>query len=557
MLINEEIYGNLATVYHRSSSRPEDMVKWLEKGEWKSGAGAGNLYGPGLYTVFSLSSNNSTYGNFLYKIHVKGIKNFFIFLPEVYNKVFGTGFDYDQIIAEQNKRFGIKAKDYKDFLHSQAFLHSKCAGIIFHGNHDGDVCIVFEPRNVILNKYSTDNGKTWKPIEMSKEHKSNALNKGGEIVDYTKLFKQKVKSLEVGKPIVLDSRYTLIPVKRIKKNEYKKILEPDFNCEGFYSSIVAPVPTYNVYKNNKLYGILFLAPEFFAPDFSDNFKKITFLKLDGRNFGRNSIRAAGFYNLESFSKFLKDHKKEMEDYKNADSKNFNRESEKTRKEKYLLGNSKFKASKEMLKNITLPEELKKYLSLASFESDMNLLSSLGTIDGIMRFKFGFYKDDGKKITKAKERQEEMKKLCEKIGVDINSPKMKTIEKAMAISVIGVELSIPDGKVTSVLPQQFCSYFEKIFASSGFIKEMPKIVKNEVYEKFYYHKGNKVEFQHRKYNETAESFESRIESLKRKQKDDRLTIKARAAKEKKERERNHKYIGKHQYHIIDEQNYFDY
>lgn len=549
MLINEEIYGNLATVYHRSRSRPEDMVKWLEKGEWKSGAGAGNLYGPGLYTVFSLSSNSSTYGNFLYKIHVKGIKNFFIFLPEIYNKVFGTNLDYDQIIEEQNKRFGIHVKNYENFIHSQAFLHSKCAGIIFHGDHDGDVCIIFEPRNVILNKYSNDNGKTWKPIEMSKEHKTNALNKGGEIVDYTKLFKQKVKSLEVGKPIELNSRYTLVPVKRIKKDEYKRILEPDFNCGGFSSSIIAPVPTYNVYKYNKLYGILFLSSDF------DN--KTTFFKLDGRDFGKNSIRASGFYNLESFSKFLKNHKKEIEDYKNADLKNYDREHEKIRKEKYLLGNSKFKASKEMLKNITLPEELKKYLSLASFVSDMNLFSSLGTIDGIMRFKFGFYKEDGKKITKIKEKQEEMKKLCEKTGVDINSPKMKMIEKAMEVSVISVGLSIPDGKVTSILPQQFCSYFEKIFASSGFIKEMPKIVKNEVYEKFYHHKGNKVEFQHRKYDETAGSFESRVETLKRNQKDDRLAIRARAAKEKKERERNNKYIGKHQYHIIDEQNYFDY
>ena len=100
MIINEEIYGNIATVYHRSQTPPDKFKEILEKNEWKSGIGAGNLYGPGLYTVFTKSSNNRGYGKYLYKMHVKGIKNFFIFLPEVYNKVWGTKKSYDEMIAD-------------------------------------------------------------------------------------------------------------------------------------------------------------------------------------------------------------------------------------------------------------------------------------------------------------------------------------------------------------------------------------------------------------------------------------------------------------------------
>ena len=66
ILLNEEIYGNIGTVYHRSRSTPENITKWLEKNEWQSGAGAGNLYGRGLYTVFTKSSNSKGYGEYIH-----------------------------------------------------------------------------------------------------------------------------------------------------------------------------------------------------------------------------------------------------------------------------------------------------------------------------------------------------------------------------------------------------------------------------------------------------------------------------------------------------------
>ena len=247
MLLNEEIYGNIGTVYHRSKSTPENIAKWLEKNEWKSGAGAGNLYGPGLYTVFTKSSNSKGYGDYLYKIHIKGIKNFFIFLPEVYNKVWGTNKSYDEMIAEQNKRFKTNIKKYTDFVRSGSKLHSKCAGIIFHGNHDGDVCIIFEPRNAIFRKYSVDNGETWRDINMSKEYKSNAFGKGGEIVDYIKQFKDYIKQNEYGDFIPIKYNYKIKRLKNLSK------LLKERELEG-----IKGIPYFSCYSNNKNIGFLLL-----------------------------------------------------------------------------------------------------------------------------------------------------------------------------------------------------------------------------------------------------------------------------------------------------------
>ncbi len=198
-----------------------------------------------MYTVFTKSSNSKGYGEYLYRIHIKGIKNFFIFLPEVYNKVWGTNKSYNEIIAEQNKRFKTNIKKYTDFIRSGTKLHSKCSGIIFHGNHDGDVCIIFEPKNAIFRKYSVDNGKTWQDINMSKEYKSNAFSKGGEIVDYAKNFKNYIKQNEYGDFISIKNN---LKIKRLKN--LSKLLGNIGEAKG--------IPYFSCYSNNKNIGLLLL-----------------------------------------------------------------------------------------------------------------------------------------------------------------------------------------------------------------------------------------------------------------------------------------------------------
>ena len=51
-LINEAIYGKTAIVYHGSRTPPDELIKSFNAGGFQPGAGAGGLYGMGLYTIF-------------------------------------------------------------------------------------------------------------------------------------------------------------------------------------------------------------------------------------------------------------------------------------------------------------------------------------------------------------------------------------------------------------------------------------------------------------------------------------------------------------------------
>ena len=286
MILKEEIYGNMATVYHRSNTEPEKFDNLLKKSLWQSGRGAGNLYGLGLYTVFSLSSNNNAYGYYVYKFYIKGIKNFYIFLPDIYNKVWGTTLSYDEIVAEQNKRFGVDVKDYRSFVNSSSKLHSKVKGIIFHGNNDGDVAIIFEPRNAIPVAWSTNvpNGKRstnfsaakvkWNKFGMDSDYNRKALNSG--IEDYFSPIKKEIQKAEVGDFIDCGGGYKIKKLK-ISMNKLYKLDEKDrenlndkdfkikyevrakLNVDKFDDKVLFNEKyvsfAYSIYKDGKYFGV--------------------------------------------------------------------------------------------------------------------------------------------------------------------------------------------------------------------------------------------------------------------------------------------------------------
>jgi hypothetical protein len=57
LLLKEEVYGTIATVYHGSKQSPEEFLKIFETGDlasyastsWKPGKGVGSMYGHGIY----------------------------------------------------------------------------------------------------------------------------------------------------------------------------------------------------------------------------------------------------------------------------------------------------------------------------------------------------------------------------------------------------------------------------------------------------------------------------------------------------------------------------
>lgn len=114
-LINEEIYGNIATVYHRCNNI-NTTLNALKNKNWKGGSSTGEMYGHGVYTCFQPSklvkldaTSNTMYGDYVIKFALKGIENFFIFDYNIYKKLNprskATKANY---IDEQNNKFGLR-----------------------------------------------------------------------------------------------------------------------------------------------------------------------------------------------------------------------------------------------------------------------------------------------------------------------------------------------------------------------------------------------------------------------------------------------------------------
>ena len=473
MIINEEIYGNIATVYHRSQTPPDKFKEILEKNEWKSGISAGNLYGPGLYTVFTKSSNNKLYGKYLYKMHVKGIKNFFIFLPEVYNKVWGTNKSYDEMIAEQNKRFKSNFYNYKDFIHSFSKEHSKVAGIIFHGNHDGDVCIIFEPRNVIPISYEKD-GRSAKletrKIDMSKEYKSNAFKHGGDIVDYLKEYKELLNKLSEGNfikcsvsdynnRIIFDYKSDIFYVRKFKKlasiNDIKKLFNLDNSLDG-------SLDKYKKYFDSKSFGI-----------YDNNKQLINIIYFNGRTFKEcNKINLYDGAPQEIAKKVFNI------DCDKISSEMHNRYIYNKSKNKYKTGDSHFTANNrsDFIKTIQLPEKIKDFCKLKNIDANKNVYDFTNKIEkGELVLEVGFFKN-GKKTT-----GEDKKVLINKLKEEIKIKPEQDVEfnNWLKQGLKSFNLNLVTGKVSSAennnIANKVANFLETEISKTSFIREISKII----------------------------------------------------------------------------------
>lgn len=185
-------------VYHRPKdsrdSNPLSVINSLMKNGFSreyTGSNGGNMYGPGVYNVYSLRSSNDRatgYGRFIVQSYVLGgFKDFLIFNIDMAKKVYG---DEWPIITQIKKlmpsrlaykvlntvaglnhcmnnnrtsydiKTSIPAKRIVDVLGND-IAKTKIRGIIYSGGHDGNCCFVRNFLDVIPYSYSKDNGKTW------------------------------------------------------------------------------------------------------------------------------------------------------------------------------------------------------------------------------------------------------------------------------------------------------------------------------------------------------------------------------------------------------------
>ncbi|MFA5759311.1 MAG: hypothetical protein WC942_08170 [Clostridia bacterium] len=187
--LDEAVYGNMATVFHRTSI--SDLVNKVFDSGFKPGDGA--MYGKGFYSTYDLESQlrsnmENTYGPIVVKFACP-ISTFFVF-------------DYEEFIKSPNfKKLGkpspdefLKAQfeffkmDYSDFdfrkyrkneLSSNNALwctknilnfQKLCEGIVFTGSRDGKVLVSYNTKLIFPLSYSVNNGETWERVERNLDY---------------------------------------------------------------------------------------------------------------------------------------------------------------------------------------------------------------------------------------------------------------------------------------------------------------------------------------------------------------------------------------------------
>ena len=182
-ILNEVIYGNMATVFHRTSI--SDLANKVFDSGFKPSDG--DMYGEGFYSTYRFKSQGGphmikTYGPIVVKFAVP-ISTFFIF-------------DYEEFIKSPNfnklgkpqkedfliSQFKFFKMDFSKFDQSEADFNyrtsatafwcyeniphftKKCEGMVFTGEHDGQVLLSYNTKLVYPLSYTIDEGRTWTKV---------------------------------------------------------------------------------------------------------------------------------------------------------------------------------------------------------------------------------------------------------------------------------------------------------------------------------------------------------------------------------------------------------
>lgn len=174
---------NGVPLYHRPSDG-EDVMKSLFKYGFSrefTGSNGGNMYGPGVYTVYKLQSSQTHatgYGHNIIKAYLLGgYQDFLIFNSDIAKQVYGKDWHIvnqikkimpadiandllKHVRLEMDGRSSISAHNVWLYLRNR-LDSTKVRGFVFTGGHDGDVCFIRDFSSVIPYSYSRDNGATW------------------------------------------------------------------------------------------------------------------------------------------------------------------------------------------------------------------------------------------------------------------------------------------------------------------------------------------------------------------------------------------------------------
>jgi len=177
MLLNEEVYGAQAVVYHGSKTAPDVFIPTLLDDKFNPGKGAGAMYGKGLYCVYDLEGTQTekgSYGDYIYKFKVN-LYGFICFDPEVAQLVYrrpltpveqAQELGLDETLIKKLGRIRIGARFTSDAaLPASKFLKGKVKGLIFTGSRDGRVALIYDPTVAVLFASKRVGDKSWTPLD--------------------------------------------------------------------------------------------------------------------------------------------------------------------------------------------------------------------------------------------------------------------------------------------------------------------------------------------------------------------------------------------------------
>jgi hypothetical protein len=177
-LLLEEVYGAQAVVYHGTETDPQVLVSALLNDEFIPGMGSGSAYGKGLYTVYDLRgapTGGGSYGDHVIKLKLN-LYGYIIFDPDVALKVYKAPLSIveqaqeiglDEILVDRLRGIDVSKRGITSGAASTAskFLKGAVKGLIFTGENDGRVAVVYDPTTAVPIAWKNVRSKNWTQVD--------------------------------------------------------------------------------------------------------------------------------------------------------------------------------------------------------------------------------------------------------------------------------------------------------------------------------------------------------------------------------------------------------
>ena len=235
--LTEEVYGAQATVYHGTKADPQKLVSALLNDEFRPGEGAGSMYGKGLYTVYDLTNTKTSegdYGDNVIKMKVN-LYGYIIFDPDIALKVYKKpltpaeqaeeiGYSDDIIKALRNaKPPRDRTFTSKLALSVSDLLQHEVKGLVFTGENDGRVAVVYDPTTAVpmawkqVSKYGRPVNSSWTSVNrtslLEPVDRPDVSAREGRPVQQSTIRRSALGDFEAGKwsPLTLLKRLKSLP----------------------------------------------------------------------------------------------------------------------------------------------------------------------------------------------------------------------------------------------------------------------------------------------------------------------------------------------------------